>query len=555
MPIYTVTDPNTNKTLRLEGDSPPTEEELEEIFAGYAPKQPAGYQAPTFAEIGSGLVEDLSSAGRTLASGVSGAIEDYQQDKLQFSEYQSPAATAALLGVMEGVAPAAGEAIIGVGKAALSAATPDVIEEPFVNNAVKAFSAAGDFIMNNEWVGPVLNMAKESFADYNNWKNSSEENQRKARVLESTVDMAALVAPASKTKALTDGWEDSGRKMILAGDKKKFTNKREGVQALLEPRNIGKAEGRVTEEGLLRTKTYNPTEYEQEAIDVITGLPKINTSRSATYNMNIVEDEIGLAAQRLEKRIIGQGNPKVDTQLIQQELEKDLIALVNSDTFYGTKAVISNIQSMQRLANKLILSSDGTAVGLLNARKLLDRELKANAPAVYDADYENAKAAALRVIRQKINTSVAEAVPETDVLRQLKRQNLMFNALDTLTDKSNAEDLTMVARAITRLEKATGLNAPSSAIGLAATAGLTTTALAYSGALPYIAGGGGVVGIMYVLRAAQRSGTLKQALGATLTNLNKAIKTADGALLKQLKADRLAIIALMQDVREEEEVK
>jgi hypothetical protein len=555
MPIYTVTDPNTNKTLRLEGDSPPTEEELEEIFAGYAPKQPAGYQAPTFAEIGSGLVEDLSSAGRTLASGVSGAIEDYQQDKLQFSEYQSPAATAALLGVMEGVAPAAGEAIIGVGKAALSAAIPDVIEEPFVNNAVKAFSAAGDFIMNNEWVGPVLNMAKESFADYNNWKNSSEENQRKARVLESTVDMAALVAPASKTKALTDGWEDSGRKMILAGDKQKFTNKREGVQALLEPRNIGKAEGRVTEEGLLRTKTYNPTEYEQEAIDVITGLPKINTSRSATYNMNIVEDEIGLAAQRLEKRIIGQGNPKVDTQLIQQELEKDLIALVNSDTFYGTKAVISNIQSMQRLANKLILSSDGTAVGLLNARKLLDRELKANAPAVYDADYENAKAAALRVIRQKINTSVAEAVPETDVLRQLKRQNLMFNALDTLTDKSNAEDLTMVARAITRLEKATGLNAPSSVGGLAVTAGLTTTALAYSGALPYIAGGGAVVGTMYALRAAQRSGTLKQALGATLTNLNKAIKTADGALLKQLKADRLAIIAFMQDVREEEEVK
>ena len=555
MPIYTVTDPNTNKTLRLEGDSPPTEEELEEIFAGYAPKQPAGYQAPTFAEIGSGLVEDLSGARETLTSGVSGAIEDYQQGGLQFSKYQSPEATAAFLGVMEGVAPAAGEAIIGVGKAALSAATPDVIEEPFVNNAVKAFSAAGDFIMNNDWVGPVLNMAKESFADYNNWKNSSEENQKKARVLESTVDMAALVAPASKTKALTDGWEDSGRKMILAGDKKKFTNKREGVQSRLEPRNIGKAEGRVTEEGPLRTKTYNPTEYEQEAIDVVTGLPKINTSRSATYNMNIVEDEIGLAAQSLEKRIIGQGNPKVDTQLIQQELEKDLIGLVNSDTFYGTKAVISNIQSMQRLANKLILSSDGTAVGLLNARKLLDRELKANAPAVYDADYENAKAAALRVIRQKINASVAEAVPQTDVLRQLKRQNLMFNALDTLTDKSNAEDLTMVARAITRLEKATGLNAPSSVGGLAVTAGLTTTALAYSGALPYIAGGGAVVGTMYALRAAQRSGTLKQALGATLTGLNQAIKTADGALLKQLKADRLAIIALMQDVREEEEVK
>ena len=74
MPTYTVTDPNTNKTLTLEGDSPPTEEELEEIFAGYAPAEPTGYQAPAFAEIGSGLVEDISGAGRTLASGVSGAM-------------------------------------------------------------------------------------------------------------------------------------------------------------------------------------------------------------------------------------------------------------------------------------------------------------------------------------------------------------------------------------------------------------------------------------------------------------------------------------------------
>jgi len=527
---------------------------IRQQYMQFKEQQSSSYQAPSFSEIGSRLVEDISGAGRTLASGVSGAMEDYQQDNLQFSEYQSPAATAAVLGVTEGVLPAAGKAVIGAGKAALQAVTPAFIEEPFVNNAVKAFSAAGDFISNNDWVGPVLNMAKESLADYSNWKNSSEENQRKARVLEATVDIAAIIAPASKTKALTDGWEDSGRKMVLAGDKQKFTNKREGVQSLLEPRNIGKAQGRVTEEGALRTKTYNPTVYEQEAIDVITGLPKIKTNRSATYNMNVVEDEIVLAAERLEKRIRGQGNPKVDTQLIQQELEMDLTNLVSSDSFYGTKAVISNIQGMQNLANKLILSSDGTAIGLLNARKLLDRELKANAPAVYDADYENAKAAALRVIRQKINASVAEAVPQTDVLRQLKRQNLMFNALDTLSDKSNVEDMTMIARAITRLEKFTGLNAPTSAIGLAATAGLTTTALAYSGTLPYLAGGAAVAGSMYALRAAQKSGTLKQTLGLTLTGLNKAIKKADGALLKQLKADRLAVIAYMQDVREEGEV-
>ena len=526
---------------------------IREQYLQFKEQQGSSYQAPSFSEIGSGLVEDISGAGKTLASGVSGAVEDYQQDNLQFSKYQSPAATAAVLGVTEGVLPAAGEAVIGAGKAALQAVTPAFIEEPFVNGAVEAFGAAGDFIMNNDWVGPVLNMAKESLADYSNWKNSSEENQRKARVLESTIDIASIIAPASKAKFLTDGWEDSGRKLVVAGDKKKFTNKQEGVVALLEPRNMGKSSGRVTEEGPLRTKTYNPTEQEQLAINVVTGLPDIKPNRSATYNMNVVQDEIGKSTDRLNKRIAARGNPKVDAELIQQELTQDLNNLFKSPAFFGNKAVVSHAKRMQNLANKLILDSDGTALGLLNSRRELDRVLKANSPAVFDADFENAKSQAMRIIRNKLNASVAEAVPETDVLRQLKRQNLMFNALDTLTDKSNVEDLTAVARALTRLEKATGLNAPTSVIGLAATAGIGTTALAYSGTLGYLAAGAGVVGGMYALRAAQRSGTLKQTLGVALTGLNKAIKTSEGALLKQLKADRLAVIAYMQDAREESE--
>ena len=40
MPKYTVTDPQTGRKVTLTGDSPPTEQELEEIFASLpAPKQ------------------------------------------------------------------------------------------------------------------------------------------------------------------------------------------------------------------------------------------------------------------------------------------------------------------------------------------------------------------------------------------------------------------------------------------------------------------------------------------------------------------------------------
>ena len=39
MPVYKVTDPTTGQVLRLTGDTPPTEQELEQIFASQAPQQ------------------------------------------------------------------------------------------------------------------------------------------------------------------------------------------------------------------------------------------------------------------------------------------------------------------------------------------------------------------------------------------------------------------------------------------------------------------------------------------------------------------------------------
>lgn len=44
MPTYKVTDPQTGRTLRLTGDSPPTEQELNEVFSQYQPKQAVSEQ-------------------------------------------------------------------------------------------------------------------------------------------------------------------------------------------------------------------------------------------------------------------------------------------------------------------------------------------------------------------------------------------------------------------------------------------------------------------------------------------------------------------------------
>lgn len=51
MPTYRVTDPNTGRTVKLEGDAPPTEQELDDIFKqlGSAPAADAGVAAPAAA--------------------------------------------------------------------------------------------------------------------------------------------------------------------------------------------------------------------------------------------------------------------------------------------------------------------------------------------------------------------------------------------------------------------------------------------------------------------------------------------------------------------------
>ena len=52
MPTYRINDPSTGKTIRLVGDSPPTEQELEEVFKSVGQSAPetsamsAQYQAP-----------------------------------------------------------------------------------------------------------------------------------------------------------------------------------------------------------------------------------------------------------------------------------------------------------------------------------------------------------------------------------------------------------------------------------------------------------------------------------------------------------------------------
>lgn len=72
MPTYQVTDPTTGKKLRLTGESPPTEQELEQIFSSVQPKQPEQIQQPEISQQETQQPE-ISTAGN-IASGLNEGI-------------------------------------------------------------------------------------------------------------------------------------------------------------------------------------------------------------------------------------------------------------------------------------------------------------------------------------------------------------------------------------------------------------------------------------------------------------------------------------------------
>ena len=68
MPTFKVTDPNTGRVVRLTGDSPPTEQELEQIFSQLP--QPKPTVLPEVAEFGKVLDEQGMGELNTAVQGL-----------------------------------------------------------------------------------------------------------------------------------------------------------------------------------------------------------------------------------------------------------------------------------------------------------------------------------------------------------------------------------------------------------------------------------------------------------------------------------------------------
>ena len=514
-----------------------------------APREPYTAQNMAPSEIASGFAQDMAGVASRAGERMSGIME--QRARGEMSPLGVP-----LYAVGEVALPAATEAMTSVGRAGMRTAStlyPDIVEEPVVD----AVRTTLDFIKSSDIYQTVSGFLENSLSDYEQYKAEAPENiKREIRAFESLVDIGLLAMPSSKRPPFEGKIGDVGAELSRMGRRQQITNRKEAIADMLEPTVLEKGEGKVTIEGVLRSKTYNPSPREAEIIDVASLVPDLKPNKTFTENYNVVDAEIGRVRERLDSRIRNQGNPPIDKDAVVSELGELVDSILDSDEFALGGGIPSFVSAIFNRAKTLIAESDGTTLGLLNVRRELDRWIENNSPATFTGDFVNSKKLANGLIRDLVNQKVGEAVPSVDVSGLLRKQHLLFDAKDQLFIKKELEARNAIGRLLTNVQRSLGVRTPLTPLGIYGTGGIAATLYA-SGFAQFLTGSAALGAAAYGATNILRSAQLKKTLGALLSATDKALKaTKNDQMVKQLKADRAVLVSILQNyktTRDEEE--
>ena len=438
--------------------------------------------------------------------------------------------------------------------------TPDIVEQAVAEGLESLTEVAkvrlepvirlGTILGESDIAQDVLNTIQESYSAHLSRKESDPEYAAVSRELESTIDLAALIAPGGRLKPVVP--EDTfltgkGMDLIRSGRGQKIGDRKSLTQDALSPLG-GFGKGRTTTEGWLKRKTYEPDADELEMISVISSVPKFDPKGTFTDNFNVIEDYIGRQANQLTAGISKAGNPKIDIE----ELIADIrVRAMNglADEVYDRKGKAKKIDQQLQLFRERL--GKGTALEVLEARKALDRSLKKDSRSADDSIATPSKAGR-RAISEAAHEAIAAAVPNVSVQDLLRKQALSYRALDIVDEKRRLEADTAIGRLGQNISRA-GVNLPRNPASQIAT-GYAAGNIVQSGAFPWLAGAGATAASIYGLGKAAMSSQTKKFLGQLLVSTDKAIKAAKGSpeMIQQLKADRAVLVSLMQDARFDE---
>lgn len=453
------------------------------------------------------------------------------------------------LGVGEKLVRTLGDVAGGVGEIAgdaimtgISYLTPDLAKE--------AVDDAFNYVSQTEAGKEGLRLASLSADKYKGWADANPDD---AKLLESYFNIGALIAPPTKIKApildVAETLEDTGGNLVKSGRSKIRGEERDIITAMLEPdaKHLTGEDFDVSE--ITQKITYNPqSPYTQETIDIVTDSGIVKPKKTYTYNSK----KLGEAAKR-ERKILEARLAREDVTLnkanVLREIEtKAQQFLDEAQRTIGDETKLKQVNSIFGEAVRQIQNSDGSLLGLLDARRGVDKFTRSYDGKV-DFTTQNSLATASRAVRNAMNEILERESKNTEVSRSLRKQAAFLDAAKILNKKISKDGRTVFAR----LAKVAGNYMPRTPLAQAATASAAAGLATQYWPLMTL---GAVTGLVYGGGKAALSGEARELLGKIIADTGTAIKKAEkmGHLdaVEQMKADRLVLVSLLNESPTEE---
>ena len=319
------------------------------------------------------------------------------------------------LGVGEKLVRTLGDLAGGVGEIAgdaimtgISYLTPDLAKE--------AVDDAFNYVSQTEAGKEGLRLATLSADKYKGWADANPDD---AKLLESYYNIGAFLTPATKIKApvldVAETLEDTGGNLVKSGRSKIRGEERDIITAMLEPdaKHLTGEDFDVSE--ITQKITYNPqSPYTQETIDIVTDSGIVKPKKTYTYNSK----KLGEAAKR-ERNILEARLAREDVILnkanVLREIEtKAQQFLDEAQRTIGDETKLKQVNSIFGEAVRQIQNSDGSLLGLLEARRGVDKFTRSYDGKV-DFTTQNSLATASRAVRNAMNEILERESKNTEV--------------------------------------------------------------------------------------------------------------------------------------------
>ena len=446
--------------------------------------------------------------------------------------------------------------VVGEGITSAVSMTPDFIKEPVAEGAAHAFKA----IATSDVGRAGLQAMESGIGAYRDWKSG---NPREARMLENFVNIGVVIAPA-KVKANAEpsmltkasNRAKNAAETKIAGDRGKF------VQELVGPTRgvvqLKKEVPRTTEKGAgpFKRSVVEPSPREKEIAAEVSKIAGVTPKNTIQGNFNAIQAENKRLAIKLENDV-KKADIKIPQQNVLQEID-DVIDEAISNNMYIVGSGENAAEKLRSNVGKIILKHEdkrGFIKGesLLAARKALDREIRKQKPSVFkEGTAESAIEIMSKATRNAMNDILDRNVTgsrkiDVAVKQELKKQSLLFGAMDNIVPKAAAEGNNAIIRALQNAMKATHLKNEVVQL-LALSAGIGGLGAA-AFAAPIVRDASVIAGLIYGAYKTGSSAQLKQLTSKTLGIIDSAIKVSTNQEMKvALRSDRAIIVEMIKNI-------